>query len=73
LLAAILDRHLVATTSKEYGAAMTILRTSIDAASADFAENAKQMRALVEDLRAKVAQITLGGDDRARKAQKESF
>ena len=40
---------------------MTVLTTSLDRRSETFAENAAAMRALVEDLRAKVAAIREGG------------
>ena len=46
---------------------MTVLSTSIDRRSETFAANAAAMRALVEDLRAKVADIEAGGTEEARR------
>ena len=46
---------------------MTVLSTSIDRRSEVFAANAAAMRALVEDLRAKVAVIEQGGTEEARR------
>src|SRR5271156_1496519 len=46
---------------------MTILTTSIDRRSEVFAANAAAMRALVEDLREKVAAIREGGGEAARR------
>src|SRR5215472_14077725 len=46
---------------------MTVLPTSIDRRSEAFAANAKAMRALVEDLREKLAAIELGGTEEARR------
>ena len=46
---------------------MTILSTSIDRRSETFAANAAAMRALVEDLRSKVAAIETGGAEEARR------
>ena len=45
---------------------MTILRSEIAAGSEGFAANARAMRALVDDLRARVAHVTQGGDEAAR-------
>jgi 3-methylcrotonyl-CoA carboxylase beta subunit len=45
---------------------MTLLRSDIDARSAEFAANAAAMRELVEDLRARVAEVGLGGGETAR-------
>ena len=45
---------------------MTILDTQLNARSADFLANAATMRGLVDDLRAKAAQISLGGGEEAR-------
>src|SRR5271156_2515645 len=45
---------------------MTVLSTSIDRRSEAFAANAAAMRALVEDLRARVAAIEQGGGEQAR-------
>lgn len=42
------------------------IRSSLDARSADFARNAEAMRALVADLRAKVAAVKEGGGAKAR-------
>ena len=46
---------------------MTVLTTSVDRRSEAFAANAAAMRALVEDLRAKVATIREGGGAEARR------
>jgi 3-methylcrotonyl-CoA carboxylase beta subunit len=46
---------------------MTVLSTSIDRRSETFAANAAAMRALVEDLRSKVAAIETGGAEEARR------
>ncbi len=45
---------------------MTVLKTNLDTASADFAANQKKNQALVDDLRARVAQISAGGGERAQ-------
>jgi 3-methylcrotonyl-CoA carboxylase beta subunit len=45
---------------------MPVLRSTLDTRSPAFAENAAAMRTLVEDLRARVAEIKLGGGERAR-------
>ena len=45
---------------------MTVLKSAINPRSADFKDNAAHMRAQVEDLRAKVAEIKKGGGERAR-------
>ena len=45
---------------------MTLLRSDIDPRSAEFAANAAAMRELVEDLRARVAEVGLGGGETAR-------
>jgi 3-methylcrotonyl-CoA carboxylase beta subunit len=45
---------------------MAILETKLNARSADFLANATAMRAVVEDLKAKIAQTALGGGDAAR-------
>jgi 3-methylcrotonyl-CoA carboxylase beta subunit len=45
---------------------MAILETRLNARSADFQANAAAMRAVVEDLKAKIAQTALGGGDAAR-------
>ncbi len=45
---------------------MTALGTQVDTASTDFTANAEAMRALVEDLRAKLDEVRLGGGDDAR-------
>jgi 3-methylcrotonyl-CoA carboxylase beta subunit len=45
---------------------MTVLDTQLNPRSADFAANAAAMRALVDDLRAQVAQVGQGGGDAAR-------
>ena len=41
---------------------MTILESQIDRRSKEFADNARAMRALVEDLRAKTAAVREGGE-----------
>ena len=41
-------------------------KTQLDVRGADFRANAQRMRSLVEDLRGKVAKITVGGDEAAR-------
>ncbi|WP_341704095.1 carboxyl transferase domain-containing protein [Ferrovibrio sp.] len=45
---------------------MSALTSQLDTRSAAFADNAAQMRALVDDLKAKVRQIKQGGGDKAR-------
>ena len=45
---------------------MAILETAVDAGSAQFAERADAMRALVDDLRAKLAAAAAGGGEAAR-------
>ncbi|MDD5480293.1 carboxyl transferase domain-containing protein [Rhodoferax sp.] len=45
---------------------MPVLHTQLNARSADFQANAAAMRALVDDLRAKFAQVEQGGGDAAR-------
>ena len=45
---------------------MQALRSQIDTRSEDFRSNATRMRAVVDDLRAKAAQVALGGGDAAR-------
>jgi 3-methylcrotonyl-CoA carboxylase beta subunit len=45
---------------------MQALKSQIDARSEEFRANAGAMRALVADLRAKTAQVALGGDEAAR-------
>ncbi|MBB4286792.1 carboxyl transferase domain-containing protein [Roseospira goensis] len=45
---------------------MTVLKSAINTRSAEFKENAAHMQALVDDLRAKVSGIKLGGGERAR-------
>ena len=47
------------------------LTSRIDPRSADFAANAAAMRALVDDLRAKVTQASLGGGETARQRQRD--
>ena len=46
---------------------MTVLPTSIDRRSEAFAANAEAMRALVADLREKLAAIEMGGTEEARR------
>jgi len=50
---------------------MTVLKSSINSASAEFRTNAGVMTALVADLREKVAKIALGGEEKARKKHLE--
>ena len=45
---------------------MTVLATRVNPRSAEFRENARAMDALVEDLRAKTAEVEQGGGERAR-------
>ncbi|MCW5691490.1 MAG: methylcrotonoyl-CoA carboxylase [Pseudolabrys sp.] len=45
---------------------MTILSSSIDASSAEFASNAQRMRGLIEELRQRRAQVAMGGNEKAR-------
>ncbi len=45
---------------------MTVLRSEIATGSDSFAANARTMRALVDDLRGRVAEAARGGDDAAR-------
>src|SRR5690242_496206 len=45
---------------------MTTLRSDIDPRSAEFAANATTMRTLVDDLRARVAEVAQGGGETAR-------
>ena len=46
---------------------MPALESKLNARSADFLANAEAMRALVEDLRQRVAQVEQGGGESARK------
>jgi 3-methylcrotonyl-CoA carboxylase beta subunit len=50
---------------------MTILETTVEPRSKDFRRNAKAMEARVRGLREKVAQVSLGGSERARKRHAE--
>ena len=45
---------------------MTVLETAIDRSADGFRANAERMSALVADLRAKAAEVALGGGERAR-------
>jgi 3-methylcrotonyl-CoA carboxylase beta subunit len=45
---------------------MSVIRSQLDTRSAEFRANAERMRALVSDLREKVATVTRGGDEEAR-------
>ena len=45
---------------------MPVFKSRLDSRAADFCANAASMRALVADLREKVAKITIGGDEAAR-------
>jgi 3-methylcrotonyl-CoA carboxylase beta subunit len=46
---------------------MTLLRSSVDPRSSEFTSNAEAMHALVDDLRARVAEAQQGGGESARK------
>jgi len=50
---------------------MSIIKSSINSASAEFRNNAGVMAVLVADLREKVAKIALGGEEKARKKHLE--
>jgi 3-methylcrotonyl-CoA carboxylase beta subunit len=50
---------------------MTVLKSKLHSGSAEFKSNAATMEQLVEDLRSKVAQIKLGGDEHARRKHTE--
>jgi 3-methylcrotonyl-CoA carboxylase beta subunit len=50
---------------------MTVLKSRLKTGSEEFKQNAAGMQALVDDLRAKVAQIKLGGDEKARRKHTE--
>ncbi len=50
---------------------MTVLKSNVNTRSAEFRENAAHMQARVADLRAKVAEVKLGGPERARKKHLE--
>ena len=45
---------------------MSVIKSGINTRSADFQSNAASLRAQVEDLRAKAAQVSLGGGESAR-------
>mgnify|MGYP001791996246 CR=1 FL=1 len=45
---------------------MPVFKSQLDPRSADFKANTERMRALVADLREKVAKIAIGGDEAAR-------
>ena len=45
---------------------MTIIKNTINTESAEFAENHQFMHTLVDELRAKIAQISLGGSKKSR-------
>ncbi len=45
---------------------MTILSSSIDGSSAEFANNVQRMRALIEELRQRRAEAAMGGNEKAR-------
>src|SRR2546421_140800 len=49
-----------------HGAAMSVLKTAADRRSTAFRENESAMRAIVEDLRRRVAEIRKGGGEEAR-------
>src|SRR5215469_7143717 len=46
---------------------MALLRSDVDTRCAEFAANAESMRTLVDDLRARVAEVQQGGGETARK------
>ncbi|HSR73058.1 MAG TPA: carboxyl transferase domain-containing protein [Kiloniellales bacterium] len=50
---------------------MTVLKSAIDTGSEDFRRNAAAYRALIEDLRARVAEIEQGGGEPARRRHLE--
>jgi 3-methylcrotonyl-CoA carboxylase beta subunit len=45
---------------------MPAIKSNLDTRSAEFQENARRMRGLVDDLRQKVEKVSLGGDETAR-------
>ena len=45
---------------------MSVIKSGINTRSADFQANASAMRGLVDDLRAKAAEVSLGGGEAAR-------
>ncbi len=45
---------------------MPVIKSRVDPRAAEFRANAEQMKALVDDLRAKVATVSRGGDEQAR-------
>ena len=45
---------------------MTVLRSTIDTRSGEFAANSAAMQAVVDDLRAQVERVKLGGGEAAR-------
>ncbi|CAJ0578542.1 unnamed protein product, partial [Mesorhabditis spiculigera] len=47
------------------------IETKVDTASEGFAKNTQQMNEIVDDLRSKIAKISLGGDERARALHKK--
>ena len=57
-----------AMTVPEWCGRMTVLHSDIDPRSAEFAANAAAMRALVDDLRERVAEVGQGGGKTARDA-----
>ncbi len=56
----------VPRVSHFYGCVMTQLESKLNPRSADFQANAQAMQALVDDLRAQVAQVSQGGGEAAR-------
>ena len=50
---------------------MTPIDSKIDPRSPDFRDNANQLRATVEQLRAELAKVSLGGGDKARNKHTE--
>jgi len=57
---------MLATSQITKETAMPVLETKLNARASDFVANASAMRALVDDLNAKVAQVEMGGGESAR-------
>ncbi len=55
-----------------HGAENMILESQLNPRSAEFKANAGRMRELVEDLKQKVALVSLGGDDEARERHRQA-
>jgi len=60
------DMLMLATSTITKETAMPVLETKLNARASDFVANAAAMRALVDDLNAKVTQVEMGGGDAAR-------